>query len=34
MVLDIHKGVEDMYKAKKDEEGTYLKEIVAASTSQ
>jgi len=35
MVLDIHKGVEDMYKAKKDEEGADLKEeVVAASTGQ
>ena len=33
MVLDIHKGVEDMYKAKKDEEGADLEEeVVAAST--
>jgi hypothetical protein len=35
MVLDIHKGVEDMYKAKKDEEGADLEdEVVAASTGQ
>ena len=35
IVLDIHKGVEDMYKAKKDEERADLKEkIVVASTSQ